>query len=486
MTDVPPARLSGHGLDRERVDPGPHERRAEPGQEPQRAQRDRRRRDPQQRHQHRAAHQADDRHRHAPVAVDRVPGRPPEQDPRDPEARQQHAARDRVQAELVRRQHRDQEADAGDARVADERRRAQEPDPPREDRPQRRRRALARRGVHRRQQRQHGRHHGLGHERQPPVDRPQRTTAQRATARPPPSGPPRTSRPPARSGSAAPRPPAPRAAAASRTRSPSPAARARRGTTPRFGANAAATREQRVDDVARAHDPPAAEPLTERPGHELQQRERHEVGRDRQQPRRRSWRRTRRAAAGRARRPRRRRTARGSRRCRREASHARAQRFTLARHVPAQGQRSPRAQVDARPSLDAAPEALQEGRPRLPRPPGHRRRRRPRHLRGDLPRHRRVLPLDLPRAAAVQRRRAGDRALDRDHRRPRRPDQPRGLQAALDRVRQVAATSRSSIPSSATSTAGSGSTSWPRRCQAAPSSRRATGEDWMIDVVVCP
>jgi hypothetical protein len=51
--------------------------------------------------------------------------------------------------------------------------------------------------------------------------------------------------------------------------------------SPIEGASAEPAIVIRVDDVAGAHDAPAAQPLADRPRHELERRERHEVRRDR-------------------------------------------------------------------------------------------------------------------------------------------------------------------------------------------------------------
>ena len=272
---------------------------------------------------------------------------------------------DRREPELVGGQHRDEEADAGDARVGRERGGAEQADAAREDRragaggaPSARGRASAG-GSSARPRRDHG----LGEEREPPVDRAERAAAQRRE---------RDRRRLHR------RERADRAADLARrhlVRQPGEQQRrqervgralqrAHDEERAEVGHERGRHRQQRVDDVARAHDAPAPEPLAERPRDQLQQRRTARGRRGSTAPRRRSWRRTRRAAAAPAPRPRRRRTARGSRRCRREGCRARR---TVSAYpgTPCSGARSrphDGAEVDARPSLAAAPQAVQDGR----------------------------------------------------------------------------------------------------------------------------
>ena len=112
-----------------------------------------------------------DGHRDAPEAIDEATRRAPGEHARHAEAGQHRPARARAQAEVVGGTQRDEEAEAGDARVAGEGGGRQHADAAREHRAQRAGSASAQAlGVRRREEGQHDGHRGGRHEGQPPVD----------------------------------------------------------------------------------------------------------------------------------------------------------------------------------------------------------------------------------------------------------------------------------------------------------------------------
>ncbi len=197
---------------------------------------------------------ADARHRHPPAAIDpaRRPRRPDQIPPR-PKRREQHAAQHRPEPELVRRQHRHEEADAGDAGVAGERRRAQQPDAPREHGAAGSGGSLVATAPLRRHQRQPGGDHRLAElNAQPPVDRAQRAAAERRQRDRRRSARRRTSPPPARSGAAALRPPSPASSSGVKNAFALPCSARTTRNAPRVGHEGRGQHDRRrVGDVAR-------------------------------------------------------------------------------------------------------------------------------------------------------------------------------------------------------------------------------------------
>ena len=245
--------------------------------------------------------------RHAAEAVDGVARRTAEQHPGDAEAGQQDAAQDRAEPELVRGLDGDEEPDAGDARVAGERRAAEQPDAAGERRRAAARASSRRSRVVRREEREAERDDHLAQER---------VAASRShRAAPPPSGASAiaavctaanvpTARPIWRGGTTSARP-----ASSSGVRNAFAVPCSARMTmnVAEVRREGRGEREQRVGDVARCA-PPSGARSARRSCRTPAGGRRTGPGRRGASPRRRrSWRRTRRAAAGRARpRPRRR------------------------------------------------------------------------------------------------------------------------------------------------------------------------------------